>query len=129
MAVKLRLLPMGKVLFSDYEEVIHFLNDGLRKGGGRYYYRRKSIVFEEDLTILFQFGGAIVASATMIGQSDEGMVEDGVLYKGFYLFDMNTMKVFDTPIIAEQIRGYMPEFRGFNQSTQRLTEACLGLFQ
>lgn len=123
----IRLLPMGKALFNKNEEVIHFLSKDLKENGGRYYYRRRSIVYKDGLLILFQFNGGVVASALMIGQSDEGILDHCVEYKGHYLFDMNTMKIYDKPITANEIRNFVPDFNGFNQSTKHLSLDCLPL--
>lgn len=109
-------------MFDDCSQAIAFLDGDLR-WSGKYYYRRGSIVYEKDLVILFQLGGQVVASASMIGQSDDGMIEDGVEYKGYNLFDINSLKVYKSPITEEQIRRYLPDFKGFDQSTQRLENA------
>lgn len=124
----LRLLPMGKVEFKTYEEVMDFLLNGLKRRNGKYYYRRKSMANEDKIKIAFQYGGKIVATADLLGQSEEGLVENDVQYNGFYIFDMSSMKACNPAIDAEQIRTIVPDFKGFNQSTQYLPDECLVLF-
>ncbi len=80
----IRLLPMSKMQFEKVEDVLDFLLNYLPQNGGNYYYRRKSIAYKEDMMIAFQYDGGIVASALLVGQSSEGMTENGIEYKGFY---------------------------------------------
>lgn len=125
----IRLLPMSKIEFEKLEDVIDFLTVELKRRGGNYYFRRKSISFKDDIVICFQYSGMIVASAIMMGQSDNGKIENGVEYKGYYQFDPNSFIVYDKPIKAEAIKDIMPEFKGFNQSTQFLSNDCMKLLR
>ncbi len=123
----IRLLPMSKMQFEKVEDVLDFLMNYLPQNGGNYYYRRKSIAYKEDMMIAFQYDGGIVASALLVGQSSEAMTENGIEYKGFYQFDPNSFVECKNPIRASEIRDIMPEFKGFNQSTQFLSRECVEL--
>lgn len=98
-----RLLPMSKMQFEKVEDVLDFLLNYLPQNGG------------------------LVASALLVGQSSEGMTENGIEYKGFYQFDPSSFVECKNPIRASEIRDIMPAFKGFNQSTQFLSKECVEL--
>lgn len=125
----IRLLPMSKVQFNKMEDVIQFLMYELPQRGGKYYYRRKSIAYKEDIVIAFQYDGKIVASAILVGQADDGMVENEVEYKGFFQFDPSSFVECKNYIKAQEIQNIMPDFRGFNQSTHFLSKECISLLR
>ena len=127
--MKIQLLPMSKAEFSRAEDVMRFLMEELPKRGGKYFYRRKSIVYKEDTIVAFQYDGKIVASAILINQSSNGMIENGIEYKAYFVFSPKSFVICPKPVTAAMITRVMPDFKGFNQSTQYLTEACIRLIR
>ena len=123
----IRLLPMSRMEFEKIEDVLQFLMHELPQRSGNYYFRRRSIVYKEDVIIAFQYDNMIVASAVLVGQSSNGKIENGVEYKGFYQFDPSSFVECENPIKTQEIKAMMPEFKGFNQSTQFLSQECIGL--
>lgn len=125
--MEIRLLPMSKNEFKKIEDVLQFLMNELPQRDGKYYFRRRSIVYKENVIIAFQYDSRIVASAILVGQSSNGKNENGVEYKGLYKFDPSSIVEFKNPITAQQIKDIMPGFKGFNQSTQFLSQECIDL--
>lgn len=127
--MNIRLLPMSKQEFAKIEDVLHFLIDELSQRGGKYYFRRRSMVYKEDIIVAFQYDSKIVASAILVGQSSDGKYENGVEYMGYYQFEINSFVICEKLIRTKEIKNLMPEFKGFNQSTQFLTHECIRLIR
>lgn len=127
--MKIRLLPMSKLEFKTTEDVLDFLMKQLPERGGKYYFRRRSILYKEDIIVAFQYNGMIVASAILVGQSMNGKIENGVEYKGYYIFDTQSFIQCKDPVKVDEIKQIMPEFKNFNQSTQFLSDACIKLIR
>lgn len=116
---QIRFLPMSIEEFDTLDKTITFLKRDLLERRGKYYYRRLSIKSDEDTLVLFQYGGKLIGSAILIDQADNELIENGVQYNGFYEFDMSTMKIFTSPITAEEYKRLDSSFKGFNQSTRK----------
>lgn len=116
---QIRFLPMSTEEFDTMDKTVAFLKSHLLERQGKYYYRRLSIKSNGKAFVLFQYAGKLIGSAIMTDQTDSELVENGVLYKGFYIFDMKTMKIFTHPITAEEYRELDSTFKGFNQSTRK----------
>lgn len=125
--MEIRLLPMSKREFEKIEDALYFIMKELPERDGKYYYRRRSIVYKEDIIVAFQYDSKIVASAILVGQSPNGKIENGVEYKGFYQFDPSSFVMCKNIITIQEVKDIMPEFKGFNQSTQFLSQECINL--
>jgi hypothetical protein len=110
---------MSTEKFDTLDKTIEFLKTDLSNRRGKYYYRRLSIKLDGNALVLFQYEGKVIGCAIMIDQADSELVENGVLYRGFYIFDMNTMRIFTRPITAEEYRTIDSDFKSFNQSTRK----------
>lgn len=114
-----RILPMSSQLEfggGSIEEVqqTFFLNElpGSGRPPGKYWYRESGLDAESGTTVLFQYDGRLIASATLIEVERFETPEKGI-YRGALYFDVNSIRVFD-PIGPEVVAGIWPEFKGFS---------------
>lgn len=123
---EIRILPMSKDLEFEgmsYEDIQQqFFLDQLSVDG-RYRYRGSGMNCPEGSLVLFQIGGEIIASATIIQVVKFDEPEDE-LYYGEYIFDTQNIEVFK-PITAEELTRLDSGFIGFSQVKQRLNYEIL----
>jgi hypothetical protein len=103
---------MSKMEFVKIEDVLQFIMYELPRRAGKYYFRRRSIVYKEDEIIAFQYDSKIIASAILVGQSLNGKIENGVEYKGVYKFDPSSFVVCNNPITSQEIKDIMQCLKG-----------------
>jgi hypothetical protein len=115
-----RILPMDSQLEFDgrsIEEVqqTFFLKEllGPERPPGKYWYRESGLNADSGTTVLFQYDGRLIASATLIEVERVETPEKGT-YRGALYFDVNSIKVFD-PIGPEAVTGIWPEFKGLSR--------------
>ena len=113
---EIRFLPNDKTTFPTYEDIKCFLTETMKNRDGVYNYTGLSMNCKENTLVFFQYNGSLIASAILM-QNVRGRCYDeaGDEYKGHYVFDMNTMQVFNTPISADEVRSIDSTFKNFSQ--------------
>lgn len=117
---EIRLLPMSKDEFDTYENVCNWLNSGMHDGEGKYYYKRRNISTNNNILVMFQYNGEVIATAIMI---DEEKFNDSVEgYSGIYYFDRDSILVLKEPINKFDIQRIDNTFKNFSQATTRFNK-------
>lgn len=115
---EIRLLPMGKSVFSTREEVEEFFSYTITKNGGNYLYKTHTMNCADNTLVLFQYDGVLIASALMISQGKLKKLQDD--YTGYYLFDVSTITIFNKDVTLKQIQKIEPNIRSFGMGTQKI---------
>jgi len=107
----------------DAEEVQKefFLKELPLERNGCYAYRKKGLRAEPGAVVLFQYGGSLIASAVFtrsirLPRGERGRYKG---YKGVYLFEANSIRVFN-PVDAGALRRIWPDFKGFGRNKSPL---------
>ena len=120
---QIRILPMSKkdeFPNKSIEEVQkEFFMGELIKNGGQYNYRKTGMDCSEGSIILFQFDGAIIACAKLIGIDRISMIENDIQYNGAYIFDKKSIQIFE-PITAKEISAISSEIKFLSQVKQQI---------
>ena len=129
-----RILPMDSQLEFDgrsIEEVqqTFFLKEllGPERLPGKYWYREAGLNADPGTTVLFQYDGRLIASATLMEVERFETPEKGT-YRGALYFDVNSIRVFD-PIGPEVVAAIWPEFKGFSHVKWTLDPEGLAQFE
>lgn len=113
-----RILPMDSQDEPDFKgrsatEVQHeyFLGKllGPDRPAGKYWYHRSGLKLQRGARVLFQFNGAIIASAVLVGAERFRTPEEGG-YNGAMYFDPNSIMVFK-PVSVDVVRKIWPEVK------------------
>lgn len=121
---EIRILPMSKKLefpdktWRDVQKEF-FLGELINLKNGHYNYRKVGMNCVGDSIILFQFDGAIIASAKFISIAPPDNETDAIEYKGSYIFDKDSIEVFE-PITVQEIFFVSPTIKNFSQVKQRI---------
>ena len=115
---EIRLLPMGKSIFSTREEVEEFFSYTLIKRGGKYLYKTHTMNCDDNTLVLFQYEGVLIASALLISQGKLKKPQDD--YTGYYMFDVSTITIFNKDITLRQIQKIEPNIRAFGMGAQEI---------
>lgn len=113
---EIRLLPMGKSVFSTREEVEEFFSHTLVERGGKYLYKSHTMNCKNNTLVLFQYDGALIASALLVSQGKLKKPKDD--YTGYYLFDVSSVTVFNKNITLKQIHKIDPNIHAFGMGAQ-----------
>ncbi len=118
---EIRILPMSTSVFPSYEDMMKFITHVMPLRGGKYYYIKSKMVVEKTSFVLFQYSNMIIGSAICTGNYDvEAFKFEGVEYRGYYQFDVNSIRFFKSPITKEEFQSIDSEFKGFNQTHQKI---------
>ncbi|AZV42010.1 5-methylcytosine-specific restriction enzyme A [Peribacillus asahii] len=115
----IRLLPMSETDPEFAEQTIESLQEWfVNELPNREYNFKKGMNAESGTLVLFQYKGHVIASAIleekiMYTEGNEGG------YRGAYYFTPSSIAVF-SPITPEEMRNIWTQFKGFNQSLQKL---------
>jgi len=93
---------------------------------GRYRYPTAGLNADPGTVVLFQYTGAIIASATLSHSERFDEPENG--YRGALWFDVNSIRTF-APVGRETLRKIWPEFRNFGHVKQYLNPAKYPAFK
>ena len=115
---EIRLLPMSKSVFSTREEVEEFFSYTLVKRGGKYLYKTHTMNCSDNTLVLFQYNGALIASAILLSQGKLRKMQDD--YTGYYLFDVSTITIFNKDITLKQIQKIEPNIHTFGMGAQSI---------
>lgn len=115
---EIRFLPMSKKdEFETYEEAVEFLSEEMVRRGGIYKYRTSNLKCKEGSLILFQYDGKLIASASFL--ENVKYKEPNDVNKGYFLFDVDSIRIFKEPITSEEFSYIDGSFKNFNQSTRK----------
>ena len=113
---QIRILPTSSddFDFEDEEAMKNFFTNKL-PSDGKFHFYKNNVAEPENTLILFQYNNSIVASGIMEDRIDT--MEKG--YNGYYIFNKNSINLFDTPISADELKERGIEFKKFgNTSTE-----------
>lgn len=114
-----RILPMTKDAINGEDPATFFLKRVPRRGGVYYFISRK-IASPRGSLVLFQMGGKIIASATLLDTVVEPCRnEDGMIQGGRHVFDVSTIRFLENPLNAEDLASVAPDFKG-----KKFSQAC-----
>lgn len=111
----IRILPLNKDDFPSYEDARKFIENGFHKDG-EFYPGCINISMDNfcsNTLVLFQYKGNIIGSGILkIKSTDE------LYHKYYFLFDMDTVNVFEEPITSSELKHVVKEFKRFNSAPQ-----------
>jgi predicted HNH restriction endonuclease len=113
---EIRILPMSEIEFQNVQEVKKFITSNF--SNSKYFYRTKSLNSKNNTLVLFQYDNRIVASSILIDKIKEKSVDNGIIYKGYYIFSKETIKYFEEEISSIDIKKIIPSFKKFSQVMQ-----------
>ncbi len=120
-AEEIRFLPNSNSDFPKYEDFYNFLTQKMKERNGRYNYPGQAMRCRDNTLVFFQYRGTLVASAFLLDTvRGKCYDESGNEYAGHYIFDMNTMVIYNPPITCEQIKAIDPKFTGFSQCKRKV---------
>jgi len=93
---------------------------------GRYRYPTAGLNAEAGTIVLFQYEGAIIASAILSHSERFEQPENG--YRGALWFDVHSIRTF-APVGRNALRKIWPEFRNFGHVKQFLNPAKYPAFE
>lgn len=117
---EIRLLPMSKDEFHSYDDVYDWLYGGMHRGEGMYYYKRRSINFNSNILVMFQYDNEVIATAIMINEEMINESADG--YNGIYYFDVDSILILEKPISKFDIQKIDKTFKNFSQATTKFNK-------
>lgn len=120
---EIRFLPMSKKKeFKTYEEAVDFLSNEMPKKNGKYQYRTLKMDCEEGTLVLFQYNGELIASAKFLKNvkyEKTTVYSDGSESIGYYIFDSNSIRIFNEPITRDEYNKIDNSFKKFGQGTRK----------
>lgn len=120
---EIRFLPMDKDReFPTYEEAIEFLSETMPNRNGKYGYRSNKMTCKDGTLVLFQYDAKLIASASFlenIKYEKPIMYSEQDISKGYYIFEVSSIQIFDEPITAAEYFNIDNTFKNFNQSTRK----------
>ena len=123
---EIRFLPNSKDVFPSYNDFTNFIKQTLVKRNGRYNYPGHAMRSANNTLVFLQYDGKLVASSILLDTIRGKCCDEvGNIYAGHYIFDMDTMVIYNSPITREQIEGIYNEFNGFSQCKQQLDISLL----
>lgn len=118
---EIRFLPNDKTTFSTYEDIKEFFTETMVSRCGKYFFPNKGMNCKESTLVFFQYDGKLIAAAMLKScVKNTCYDEKNVEYKGYFIFDMETMVIFNEPITSDEIRNIDPAFKAFSQSKRKM---------
>lgn len=102
---EIRFLPISKEVFNTYKEVVDFLSNRMCNKDGEYEYIRCKMRYKENSLILFQYDAKLIGCARFLRNVDYDLPikdSEGNECCGYYVFDIDTVKIFNKPISAKE---------------------------
>ncbi len=126
----IRVLPSDRGTFSTEEEFKFFIQNTLLSRGGYYYFPSSMMKCPKNTLVLFQYAGMIRATGILIDFAKGKRIDErGMIYAGYYKFDIDTVHYLVDPISTEQFKTIYPEFKEFNQTKQIIPVHYLSALQ
>lgn len=120
---EIRFLPMDKESeFPTYEEAIEFLSETMPNRNGKYGYKSNKMTCVKGTLVLFQYDAKLIASARFlenIKYENPIVHSEQDISKGYYIFDVSSVRIFEQPITATEYFKIDNKFKNFNQSTRK----------
>ena len=117
----IRILPNDKITFKTEQDFKTFIINTLIVRGGLYYFPNLMMNCPNNTLVLFQYDGMIRAMGVLVDSRKVPIKnEQGVLFAGYYKFDVNTLIYLDAPIDKADMKRACPPFAAFNQSKQKI---------
>ena len=101
--------------FEDEEAMKNFFTNKL-PSDGKFHFDKNNVAEPEGTLILFHYKGGIVASGIMESRNDT--MEKG--YKGYYIFNKNSINLLNTPISADELKERGIEFKRFGNTATKI---------
>lgn len=107
----LRIFPLSSEEFPEGCDVKCYFQYGLKLEGGKFYYRHKGMVVECGTIVLFQYDSRIVAQAELlkVQKLETPLPWDGAKYEGYFLFDLETVRFYKTPLNSDEFHKIYPD--------------------
>ena len=120
----IRILPSDKATFETEMEFRAFIQRTMPARGGYYYFPNQMMNCPENTFVLFQYDGMIRATGVLVDREKTTVIDEkGVMYGGYYLFEVSTIHYLTNPIDKYMFRQVYPGFIGFNQTKQIISLA------
>lgn len=117
---EIRFLPMGRKIFSTYDDVSEFILSTLPKRGGLYYFKKQRMKCESNILVLFQYSGQLIGSGVLLSTIDEPTKLGSEQYYGYYQFASETIQLFELPIISSEYSAIDLSFTRFGQGMRKV---------
>ena len=100
-----------------YEKTVDFLSNVLinERNCHFHYDRRRPVYFFGKTLILFKYEGKLIAKCMFIDEVTNSETVNGITYKGYYLVDKDSIKIFNEPIGLNDIKRYVEDVRSLNR--------------
>lgn len=121
---EIRFLPMGKNIFSTYDEVSKFILSTLPKRGGLYYFKKQRMRCNSNILVLFQYSAQLIGCGVLLSTVDEATELGTEHYHGYYRFASETIQLFEVPIIGSEYRTIDSSFTRFGQGMKKVPLDC-----
>lgn len=119
---EIRFLPMSKDVFSTYKEVVDFLSNSMCNKDGEYEYIKCKMRCKENSLVLFQYDAKLIGCARFLRNVDYDSPiidsDENECY-GYYVFDIDTVRIFNEPIGEEEFKQIDKSFKHFSQGTRK----------
>ncbi|WP_207648088.1 HNH endonuclease [Clostridium beijerinckii] len=118
---EIRFLPMSKDVFKTYEDVVEFLSKTMCEKGGEYEYIRCKMRCKEGSLVLFQYDAQLIGSAKLskIIDYEKPIIDsEGNKCCGHYIFDISSIRIFDSSITAKEYKKIDKLFKEFGQGSR-----------
>lgn len=118
---EIRFLPMGKSVFSTYNEIRTFIKELLPSRDGIYYFKNNQMNCPKNTFVLFQYDGNLVGYAIFVETVDfeKPLLRRDGEYNGYYQFATDSIVLLDNPITKEDIQNIDSEFKKFGEGAQK----------
>lgn len=88
------------------------MSEEMVRRGGIYKYRTINLKCKEGSLILFQYDGELIASASFLENVKYN--EPNAVNKGYFLFDVDSIRIFKEPITSEEFFYIDSSYKIFN---------------
>lgn len=88
------------------------MSEEMVRRGGIYKYRTINLKCKEGSLILFQYDGELIASASFLENVKYNEPND--VNKGYFLFDVDSIRIFKEPITSEEFFYIDSSYKIFN---------------
>lgn len=120
---EIRVLPMDKNNeFKTYEAAVNFLTKEMVERKGKYQYKKRGMICNENSLVLFQYDSKLIGCARLLKRikyNEPIIYSKKDICKGCFRFDIDSIVIFDEPITESEIRSiddHLVELENVKQS-------------